>query len=288
VRFQGHPIDPAWATEEERRTVSADRKRWMATFALRVSSEVVTLLGEGLAHWRDGLRDELLRDRSADLDAIAVRLAHWLSARSVTLFRREGNALVLRGWSHAGPRPDLAFDLSRQPGQELRLLRAPLFPRRSMVDVDGFLGDPDVIRALGDVSENIGTVPIGEAPWGVLRIDGAMSLFGGHIGRRSRQRGLAHHRPTVTPNHVRGALDEVARVLALALEGREAPQLGSWHSLLARSRAGVATREEAESVVRALRSAARSRGAAAELVGLHRNTFRRQLDELTERFGPLW
>jgi len=41
-------------------------------------------------------------------------------------------------------------------------------------------------------------------------------------------------------------------------------------------------------VVRALRSTARSRGAAAELVGLHRNTFRRQLDELTERFGPLW
>jgi hypothetical protein len=288
VRFQGHPIDPAWATEEERRTVSPDRKRWMATFALRVSNEVVTLLSEGLAHWRDGLRDELLREGTADLDAIAARLAHWLSARSVTLFRLEGNALVLRGWSHAGARPELAFDVARQPGQELRLLRAPLFPRRSMVDVDGFLGDPDVIRALGGVSENIGTVPIGEAPWGVLRVDGAMSLFGGHLGRRSRQRGLVHHRPTVTPHHVRGALDEVARVLALSLEGREAPQLASWHSLLARSRAGLATREEAEGVVHALRRTARSRGAAAELVGLHRNTFRRQLDELTERFGPLW
>ena len=291
VRFQGHLIDPAWATEEERRTVGADRKRWMATFALRVSSEVVTLLSEGLAHWRDGLRDELLRELAgaADLDAIAARLVHWLSARAVTLFRLEGNALVLRGWSHARARPDLSFDLTRQPGQELRLLRAPLFPRRSALDADGFLGDPEVLEALGGMSENVGTVPIGEEPWGVLRVDGVMSLFGGHLGRRSRQRGLVHHRPTVTPQHVRGALDDVARVLALALEGRATPaQHASWHSLLTRSRAGLATREEAEAVVRALRNAARSRGAAAALVGLHRNTFRRQLDELTERFGPLW
>jgi hypothetical protein len=291
VRFQGHLVDPAWSTEEERRAVSADRKRWMATFALRVSSEVVTLLSEGLAHWRDGLRDEMMRElaRSADLDAIAQRLAHWLSARSVALFRLEGNALALSGWSHAGPRPDLSFDLSRQPGQELRLLRAPLYPRRSTLDADGFLGDPDMLRALGGVSENVGTVPIGEAPWGVLRVDGAMSLFGGHLGRRSRQRGLVHHRPTVTPQHVRGALDDVARVLALALEGRaHDARHASWHELLTRTRAGLATREEAEAAVRALRSAARSRGAAAALVGLHRNTFRRQLDELAERFGPLW
>jgi hypothetical protein len=296
VRYQGHLVDPAWATEAERRSVTADRKRWMATFALRLSSEVVGLLAEGLARWRDGLRDEVLRELAgpADLDSIAQRLAHWLSARSVTLFQVEGNALALRGWSHTGPRPELTFDLSRQPGQELRLLRAPLFPRRSALDVDGFLGDPEVLRALGSASENVGTVPIGEGPepWGVLRVDGAMSLFGGHLGRRSRQRGLVHHRPTVTPQHVRAALDDVARVLALAfgVPSREAPgRHDSWHELLARTRAGLATRDEAEGVVRALRSAARSRGAAAALVGLHRNTFRRQLDELADRLGgPLW
>ncbi len=182
--------------------------------------------------------------------------------------------------------------LTRQPGQELRLLRAPLFPRRSALDVDGFLGDPEVLRALGGVSENVGTVPIGEEPWGVLRVDGAMSLYGGHLGRRSRQRGLVHHRPTVTPQHVRGALEDVARVLALALvgRGRETPaRHASWHELLMRARAGLATREEAETVVRALRSSVRSRGAAAALVGLHRNTFRRQLDELSDWLGgPLW
>lgn len=296
VRYQGRVIAPQWATEEERSRVTLDRKSRLATASQRLYSDACHLLTEGLARWRSGLRDEVLRHLAGpqtDLDELCQAMAVWTSARHITLFERTGEGLRLAGWSGPGPRPELLYDIDAEPlsARELRLLHAPLYPRRGTITSEGFLRWEQLLAHFGAEPENTGTVPLvaGNTPLGVLRIDGAMSLFGGHIPRRSPQKALCHHRPTVTPHHLRGALEDVARVVSLALgtnAGDGPAELEvRWSQLIARVRQGLCDESEVTTMIVELRRHARTRAAAADLVGVHRNTFRRQLAVLAEIAG---
>ena len=295
VRFQGRIVSYTWATPTQLARTSQDRQNRMASLAMRIHAEICQLFAEGLAMWRDGVRDEVLRELSGACrwSAICQTLAAWLSARTVSLFRLEDNALVLQAWSAARPPPELRFDVGTDlmDSQEMRLLQAPLYPRRERISEEGFLGWAPFEEAANGPAENVGCVPIlssGRAV-GLIRVDGAMSLFGGHIRRQSLQPGLHHHRPGALPAHLRPALEEAARLLSLSIgRPRAIDAGGSWSDWSRWARLAAAGRvdpTEARERLDRLRSEAPTRAAAAELVGVHRNTFRRQLAALSEALG---
>ena len=149
-----------------------------------------------------GVRDEVLRELSGPrrFDAFCRTLAAWCSARAVTLWDIEERSLRLVAWSRPEAPPELSLDTAeRLDARELRLLQAPLYPARSDVSSEGFLGWSLLEDALGGASENVGSVPVVRdgRPVGLLRIDGAFSLFAGHIGRGSEQGGSTGTAPPV-------------------------------------------------------------------------------------------
>jgi hypothetical protein len=294
VRYQGRTLSPTWATEAQRAHTSRDRQNRMASLSMHIHAEISQLFAQGLALWRDGVRDEVLRELGGGRrwGPLCQTLAAWLSASAVSLFTLEEGALTLRAWSLPRPPPELRFDPAVEllDSREMRLLQAPLYPRREAISEEGFLGWPPFEEALGAHPANVGTVPVlaaGQAV-GLLRVDGAMSLFGGHIRRQSPQPGLHHHRPGSSPAHLRPALEEVARLLALALS---APAVATgdgwrdWSRWVRQVQLGQIPPEQARERLDALRAAAPSRAAAAELVGVHRNTLRRQLAALADALG---
>ncbi len=292
VRFQGRTVSHTWATPDQLSRTSRDRQNRMAAMAMRVHAEICRRFAEGLGLWREGLRGEVLRELSAGRRwaALCQTLSAWLSARVVSLFAVAGNELSLRAWSLPADPPELRFDAGAEllDARELRLLQAPLYPRRSATSEEGFLGWVPFVEAVGGPAESVGTVPVlaGGRAVGLLRVDGAMSLFGGHIRRQSPQPGLHHHRPEVLPAHLRPALEELARLLALAMEAPARGAEGGWSDWtpwVRRALAGQIPPERIAARLEALEAAAPTRAAAAALVGVHRNTLRRQLAALRER-----
>jgi len=293
VRYQGRSLSQRWATPDELLWTSRDRRSRMASLAMRIHADICGQLAEGLGQWREGLRAEILRELTGSRrwSAICQTLSSWLSARAVSVFRCHRGELSLLSWSLPRPSPELVFDLDEelQDSRELRLLQAPLYPRRQAISGEGFLGWPLLEDALARDMENVGTVPIlaSGQPVGLLRVDAAMSLFGGHTRRSSPQGGLHHHRPTVTPAHLRPVLEEIAPLLALALDrpGSSAAGWSGWSRWVDQARRGRIPAEEVIAKVHSLRAAAPSRSHAARLVGVHRNTLRRQLASLAEVIG---
>jgi len=294
VRFQGRTVSYTWATPAQLARTSQDRQNRMASLAMRIHAEICQLFAEGLAMWRDGVRDEVLRELAGARrwSAICQTLAAWLSARTVSLFRLEEDELVLQAWSAARPPPELRFDVSTElmDSREMRLLQAPLYPRRERISEEGFLGWAPFEEAAGGAAENVGCVPIltsGRAV-GLLRVDGAMSLFGGHIRRQSLQSGLHHHRPGVLPAHLRPALEEAGRLMSLTMGQQVIDPPSGWADWSRWARLAAAGRidpDEARERLARLRLEAPTRAAAAELVGVHRNTLRRQLSALAAALG---
>ena len=293
VRFQGRVASPVWSGDEEVHRTSHDRRLRMASLSQRIHDDLCGQLAQGLALWREGLREEVLRELATQRSwsSVCQTLASWLSSRAVSVFRLEQGTLRLLAWSLPRRVPTLRFDPAEAllDSSELRLLQAPLFPHRHEVSPEGFLGWPAVEEELSIEAENVGSVPIVASgqPVGLLRVDGIMSLFGGLLRRGSLQGGLHHHRPTATPWHVRPVLDEVARLLALALRPGPArsSEWSDWRSWVDLARRGHVPAEEVVQRLEQLRSVARTRVEAARVVGVHRNTFRRQLVALAEAFG---
>ena len=290
VRFCGRTSGSAWSTDTELGRTSSDRRARQAAVAVRIHQEVVRAFEEGLGRWREGVREEILIELGGArrLDSVARSIAAWCSARAVTLWDLQERTLVLRAWSRPGPAPRLSLDTAdRLDARELRLLHAPSYPRAHEIGPDGFLGWSAVEEAVGSTPENVGAVPIvrGGRCVGLLRIDGAMSLFAGHIGRTSPQAGLHRHRPVATPAHVRPVIEEVVRLLAAS--GAEAPPApaAGWARFVDGVAAGTIGPAEAQARLAALHREGPTRGAAADLVGAHRNTFRRHLARLAAVLG---
>jgi hypothetical protein len=204
----------------------------------------------------------------------------------VTLWRVEGRRLALEAWSQPARAPSFRFDLEEAllDARELRILSAPLTPRQSAISEDGFLGWPELGEAIG-TSENTGTWPIaaGGRTVALLRVDGVMSLLGGLLPRHGDHGGLHHHRPAVTPAHVRPVLEDVAALLALGMvEDRARADDGweDWGRWVRQVLRGSIPADDAMARLEILRGQAGTRQDAARLVGVHRNTFRRQLRDL--------
>ncbi|HHO53106.1 MAG TPA: hypothetical protein ENK18_20085 [Deltaproteobacteria bacterium] len=291
VRFCGRTIHPRWSSPQECARSSSDRRARQAAVAMRIHEDVVRGFQEGLEQWREGVREEVLRELSGPrrLDGLCRSLAAWCSARAITLWTLQERTLRLEAWSRPEPPPPLALDTAeRLDARELRLLSAPIYPRRHEISSDGFLGWPPLEDALGVTAENVGTVPVvqGGRAVGLLRIDGAMSMFAGHIPLRSPQAGLRRHRPTVTPAHVRPVIEEVVRLLAIAGPRGVPADGGGWRRFLDRVTSGQVSRTDAARHLEQLHAQAPTRAAAARLLGLHRNTLRRHLDRLAEQLGP--
>jgi len=290
VRFQGRTASPVWSGDEEVHRTSRDRRLRMASLSQRIHDDLCGQLAQGLALWREGLREEVLRELATQRSwaSVCQILASWLSCRAVSVYRLDHGSLQLLAWSLPRRTPALRFDPAEAllDSAELRLLQAPLFPHRHEVSPEGFLGWPALEEAMALAAENVGSVPIMASgqPVGLLRVDGAMSLFGGVLRRGSAQGGLHHHRPTATPSHLRPVLDEVARLLALSLRPgpSRASEWADWPSWVEMARRGYVPADEVVQRLERLRALARTRVEAARVVGVHRNTFRRQLAALAD------
>ncbi|NCG19817.1 MAG: hypothetical protein GWP91_12485 [Rhodobacterales bacterium] len=290
VRLAGRSIDEVWATSAERHRTSHDRRARMGMVSARLHTDVLRLFREGLGRWRDGLRQSLLRELSAgeDLDGICQSIASWCSARGVSLWTHTEGSLTLRAWSRPQGRPVLSFDVANPvDARELRLLHAPLYPSAHQIGEDGFLGWDHWRIHTAHPAENTATLPIlqGGRTVGVLRIEGALSLFAGVIPRNGDHGALNSHRPTATPRHLRPALEEVAQLLALVLTPAQVAQNQDWDRFMTRVRRHHISHSDARRHLEALHQQAPSRGQAAEQIGIHRNTFRRHLVELRTHLG---
>jgi len=104
--------------------------------------------------------------------------------------------------------------------------------------------------------------------------------------------GLRGWLPDRVPAHAREVLDDVARWFALSapwssprVEPQEPTGPREWRSFMAAVRAGQLSEEAVRARLDALAARAPTRGAAAEAVGVHRNTLRRHLDALVGQYG---
>jgi hypothetical protein len=294
LRLQGRSTSTVWADDDVRHRTPRDRKRRLAAAARRAHADIVQSLTDGLRAWRDGVRDEVLRSLPRnDWSATCRVLAERLSARCVSIFEVVDERLDLRGWSSAGSPPTEGFDLGFElhDPRESALLRTTLRPVASEVGVEGFLRWPPFEEALGGRAENVATMPIvrGSRTVGLLRVDGAMALFGAHLRRGTGQDALVRFRPPRTPDHVWRAMEDVVSLLALVLADPTTPGRElHWPSFVEDATHGVLQKEEAVRVLVDLRAQHGSRGDAAEAVGVHRNTFRRHLARLEEAIGFRW
>lgn len=292
VRLHGCTVPHLAAAPPQRRETRRDRRERVALVSRRIHDDVVRAFSEGLALWSEGLRTELLRELggAGEPNALCRILAAWTSARAVSLWSLRGSALALRGWSLPAAPPDLTTDPDDHlDSRELRLLAAPLYPRRADIGPEGFLGWPAFEAHLGGPAENVGTLPLlrDRRPVAVLRVDGAMSLLAGHVPRRGGQGALHHHRPVRLPHHLRAPLEEVALLLALAPTGGPNRARSDWPRFVRDVCAGRVDADAAQARLEVLYAEAPTRGEAAARVGVHRNSFRRQLARLSEVLGAV-
>ena len=280
---------PWWHTKRELNRTSRDRRARVAALAMRAHSEICRVFSSGLAEWRQGLRREILRELAGPRrwPTCCQLLASWFSARLVSLFKVD-QQLSLVAWSRPSAPPTMHFDpVDMLDAREMRLLQASLFPRKEHITDEGFLGWPAFEDAVGGSSENVGTIPVISSGRTValLRIDGAMSLYGGHLSRKSTQGGLHHHRPTTTPFHLRPVLEEVSQLIALSLASKplKGPDLGKgWSKWVQQVIKGSIEADEINQRLAELRAVAPTQTEAAAELGIHRNTFRRHLRSIAE------
>ncbi len=293
IRLQGRSMPDVWMTEDEQARTTRDRRRSIASAARRVHDELARHFDEGLRGWLDALLEDVRRClvRRPDWDEVCRSLAVGLSARAVSLYAVRGRRLVVVGWSPSRARPAESFDLDNEldDPREQRLLSSPLTPPAAEVSEEGFLRWPPHEAALGGRSESVCTWPIlvGSKPAAVLRVDGAMSAFGAHLRRGAGQDVLFRYRPPRTPLNVRHALEIVVDLLALVVARQSSSADEDWSTWVERVCSGEIGVADARARLAALRSEAGTRGAAADQMGVHRNTFRRHLARLEEA-GVVW
>ncbi len=298
VVLSGRPASARWAEPEGTPELGPDEQGRLSALVERVHDRVMAALAGGLARWRDTLRASVLveLERRAGADGVARALAAGLGAGAVTLWQRDGDQLRCVGAAGLDPTADLpAFSISDEllDPREHGLLRTPLFRSAREVSEDGFLLWNPMVTALGEASRNVGTVPLraGDGAVGLLRIDNVRPVFAGLVSGADAP-GLRTYLPDRVPAHAREVLDEVARWFSLVApwdapqhQGGDSPQAIGWRAFMATVESGRVPREAVEARLHTLAQQHPSRGAAAEAVGVHRNTFRRHLSTLAALYG---
>jgi hypothetical protein len=285
VALEGRPVDPRWRGRPGELTAT------VGMAVARLAGELVPALEQGLVAWRQQVVTEVLRllDARASPGAVCRALATRCAARCVAWFSVGEDGLRVVGWSHAAAPPDEAWSTADEQGdpRDAAILHGPRWPLRAWLPAEGFATWGPWVEALGVEPESVGTLPIvrGGRVTGLLRVDGAMSLMAGLLRRSGARRELVWHRPPCTPVHVRAALEEVARLLALVGDLGPSDTRAGWQRALRRAQAGEWGSEE-DALLAELSRQAPTQEALGELLGLHRNTVRRHLALLVEAAGP--
>ena len=300
VVLAGRPVAARWSEPTMSTPLGPDEQGRLSALVERIHDRVMASLDGGLSRWRDTMRASVLAEleRRAGPDGVARALAAGLGAGAVTIWRRDGDTLRCVGAAGRAADADIQpFSIPDEllDPREHGLLRTPLFRSARELSEDGFLLWGPMVAALGDVPCNVGTVPLGDGDGsrGLVRVDDVRPVFAGLISGVDAP-GLRRWLPDRVPAHTREMLDQVVRWLGLAAPWTagfartngavDAPS--DWKRFVASATSGHLAAEAVEHRLVALARMAPGRGAAAALVGVHRNTFRRHLQAIAERFGP--
>lgn len=284
----------SWASAPDDAPLSEDEQARLAALLERVHDRVRSSLADALERWRDTLRASVLAEleQGRGADGVAHALAAGLGAAAVSIWRVVDEELVLMGSAGLSQPDELPrFSLSHEllDPREHGLLLVPLFRPRRELSMDGFLGWSPVLDARGAPLDNVGTVPLradGQAV-GLLRVDGVQPLFGGLVAP-SDAPGLRAWRPDRTPDHAREVLVDLARWLArvpLSRTGSSASATLPWGAFVAAVRSGSVSSEAVGARLADIYAEAPTRGAAADRLDVHRNTFRRHLQAIAAAVG---
>jgi len=298
VVLAGRPACARWSEPPGPPELGADEQGRLSALVERVHDRVMASLAGGLARWRDTLRASVLveLERQAGPDGVARALRAGLGAGAVTLWRRQGDTLTCAGSAGLPASVELPdFSLSDEllDPREHGLLRTPLFRSERELSDDGFLRWEPMVAALGASPRNVGTVPLRtrDGAVGLLRVDDVRAVFSGLVSGADAP-GLRGWLPDRVPAHAREVLDDVARWFALAAPWSTPRSLSSeaagpreWRAFMAAAKSGQLSEGVVRSRLEELASQAPTRGAAADLVGIHRNTLRRHMDALSVLYG---
>ena len=300
VILGGRPASAQWSETAEVPALGPDEQGRLSALVERIHDRVMASLAGGLARWRDTMRASVLveLERQSGADGVARALAAGLGAGAVTIWRREGDTLTCLGAAGRVDGADLPpFSIPDEllDPREHGLLRTPLFRSSRELSEDGFLHWGPMVAALSGRPRNVGTVPLrsGEGAIGLVRVDDVRPVFAGLVSGADAP-GLRQWLPDRVPAHAREMLEQVVRWLSLAApwdgRARRTDTSGTaplaWRSFVSAASAGHLDAEAVQAHLRELALTAPTRGAAAEAVGVHRNTFRRHLQAIAEVHGP--
>ena len=300
VILAGRPTCARWSETATSPVLGPDEQGRLSALVERVHDRVMAALAGGLARWSDTLRASVLveLERQSGPDGVARALSAGLGARAVTIWRRDGDTLTCVGSAGSAEGADLPpFSISDEllDPREHGLLRTSLFRSSRELSDDGFLHWGPMVAALGDRPRNVGTVPLRSESGaiGLVRVDDVLPVFAGLVSGADAP-GLRRWLPDRVPAHARDMLDQVVRWLGLAApwdthrtpSGTSADPPLEWRGFVSAATAGHLTADAVRSRLRTLALSAPTRGAAAEAVGVHRNTFRRHLQAIAEHHGP--
>ena len=296
VILAGRPASARWSETAQVPLLGPDEQGRLSALVERIHDRVMASLAGGLARWRDTLQASVLAEleRHSGPDGIARALAAGLGAGAVTIWRRDGDALVCVG--SAGRADGIGLPPFSIPDElldprEHGLLRTPLFRSARELSADGFLHWAPMVAALDGAPQNVGTVPLrsGDGAMGLVRVDDVRPVFAGLVSGTDAP-GLRLWLPDRVPAHAREVLEQVVRWLSLAAPWHH-PTTASqsepldWRTFLSAAVGGHLPTDDVRAYLRALALAAPTRGAAAERAGVHRNTFRRHLDSIARAHG---
>lgn len=294
--LHGRSAGAAWSEPAELGPLNADEQLRLTALLERVHDRVLGALEGGLARWRDTLRGAVLgeQERQTGPTGLARTLAAGLGAQAVSTWQLRGERLVCVGAGGALEGVALPeFSLSDEliDPREHGLLHRPAFPARGACSEEGFLLWAPLCAALGGPPANVGTVPLrrGGRTVALLRVDGVRPLLASlpsGPGARELRRWL----PERVPAHARAVLEELARWLVLPGAPRQSDRARpsetlDWKAFVAAASAGLLGEAEVQRRLEDLARAAGTRTAAAALLGVHRNTFRRQLQAIARQCG---
>lgn len=299
VVLSGRPTAARWSEPSACPPLGPDEQGRLSALVERIHDRVMASLDSGLSRWRDTMRASVLAEleRRAGPDGVARALAAGLGAGAVTIWKRDGDTLRLVGAAGRAADTDLPpFSLPDEllDPREHGLLRTPLFRSAREISEDGFLHWRPMVAALGAVPQNVGTVPLrsGDGSLGLVRVDDVRPVFAGLVSGVDAP-GLRRWLPDRVPAHTREMLDQVVRWLGLAApwssvgrtpeDSLEPP--GDWRKFVNGAISGRLSSELVAQRLAALARLAPGRGEAAELVGVHRNTFRRHLQAIERHYG---